>query len=71
MFETNQNKAERILRLLVAGLMLPAPLVLEPNAYTLVMAAFGGVMLFNALSGTCYTYKIFGVNTCDLPSDEG
>ena len=67
MFETNQNTPERILRFLVALVLLPAPFVLEQNAYTLLAAGVGGVLLFNAISGTCLTYKMFGVNTCPLP----
>ena len=67
MFETNQNKPERILRFLVALVLLPAPFLLEQNAYTFIAAGVGGILLFNALSGTCLTYKMFGVNTCAIP----
>ena len=70
MFETNQNKPERILRFLIALVLLPAPFVLAQSPYTLLAAGVGGVLMFNALSGTCYTYKVFGVNTCALPQDE-
>ena len=69
MFEKNQNKAERVLRFLIAVVLLPAPFVLEQNAYTLGLAAVGGILLFNALSGSCLTYKAFGVNTCELPQE--
>lgn len=71
MFETNQNKPERILRVLIALLLLPAPSVLDPNAYTVALALVGGVLLFNGLSGVCLNYKIFGVNTCRLPQNNG
>ncbi len=67
MFETNQNKPERILRFLVALVLLPAPFLLEQNAYTFIAAGVGGILLFNALSGSCLTYKMFGVNTCAIP----
>ena len=70
MFETNQNKPERILRLLIALVLLPAPLLVESNAYTFAIAGVGAILLFNALTGTCMTYKIFGVNTCRLPNDQ-
>ena len=36
----------------------------------LLSAGVGGILMFNALSGTCMTYKMFGVNTCTLPKDE-
>ena len=67
MFETNQNKPERVLRFLITVLLLPAPFVLEQNVYTIIVAAVGGILLFNAVSGTCMTYKMFGVNTCKIP----
>ena len=69
MFETNQNKPERILRMIVALILLPAPFVAQTSAYTLLIAGVGGVLAFNALTGTCFTYKILGVNTCRLPQD--
>lgn len=67
MFETNQNKPERVLRLLVSLVLIPAPLLLEQNTYTIILGAVGAILLFNAVSGTCMTYKMFGVNTCKLP----
>ena len=70
MFETNQNTPERVLRFLIAVLLLPAPFVLEQNVYTIVVAGVGGILLFNALSGACMTYKMFGVNTCKIPQKE-
>jgi len=70
MFETNQNKAERILRLLISLVLLPAPFVVGATPYAYVLAGVGGVLLFNAASGTCMTYKAFGVNTCEIPKPE-
>ena len=67
MLATNQNKPERILRFLIALVLLPAPFLLEQNGYTIALGAVGGILLFNALSGACMTYKMFGVNTCALP----
>ena len=70
MFETNQNKPERILRFLIAVLLLPAPFLIGQTVYTLAMAGVGSILLFNALSGACMTYKAFGVNTCSLPETQ-
>ena len=67
MFETNQNKAERVLRLLIAILLLPAPFLAAQNIYTFVIAGVGAILFFNALTGTCMTYKLLGVNTCSVP----
>ena len=66
MFEVNQNKPERILRFLVSAILLPAPFILEQNAYTIAIAGVGAILLFNALSGSCLTYKAFGVSTCAI-----
>ena len=70
MFKTNQNKPERVLRFLVSLVLLPAPFVMAQNAYTFTAAAVGGILLFNALSGTCMTYRLLGINTCMLPESE-
>ena len=66
MLETNQNKAERILRILISLILLPAPFVLDQGIYTYVLTAVGAILLFNGVSGACMTYKLFGVNTCSL-----
>ena len=64
LLKTNQNKSERILRLITSLFLLPAPMLLGQSLYTLVLCSIGGILLFNALSGACMIYKIFGVNTC-------
>ncbi|MAV70964.1 MAG: hypothetical protein CMG04_09645 [Candidatus Marinimicrobia bacterium] len=64
LFQTNQNKAERVLRFILAVLLIPSPLVLGSNLYSLILCMVGLILLFNALIGTCMIYKIFGVNTC-------
>ena len=70
MFAVNQNKPERILRFILAVLMLPAPFLMGAEAYSVTIASVGGVLLFNAVSGACMTYKVFGVNTCSAPGSE-
>ena len=64
LLKTNQNKAERFLRLIVSLFLLPAPMLLGSSLYTLILCSIGGILLFNALSGACMIYKIFGVDTC-------
>ena len=70
MFETNQNKPERVLRFLLAMVLLPAPFIVGQTAYGVVAGVVGAVLLFNAVSGACMTYKAFGVNTCELPRSD-
>ena len=51
LFKTNQNKAERILRLIVSLFLIPAPIFLDSSLYTLIICCVGGILLFNSISG--------------------
>jgi len=64
LLKTNQNKPERVLRFILATILLPAPFVLGNTLYAYALCIVGGVLLFNALVGTCYIYRILGVDTC-------
>ena len=66
MLKTNQNNAERVLRFIVAMFLVPAPLVLGFTTYAIVLCSVGGILLFNALVGTCMIYRIMGVDTCNI-----
>ena len=66
MFSTNQNKSERIARFIISLFLLPTPFLLESSNYSIVLGAIGAILLFNALSGACMIYKLFGVDTCKL-----
>ena len=63
-FKANQNKAERILRLIVSLFLIPAPIILGPSTYSFIICCVGAILLFNAISGACMIYKVFGVDTC-------
>ena len=45
---------------------MPAPLILGFTPYSIVLISIGGVLLFNALVGTCMIYKIMGIDTCKI-----
>ena len=64
LLKTNQITAERILRCIVALFLIPAPMVLGFSTYTFVICGVGIILLFNAISGACMIYKVFGVDTC-------
>ena len=66
LFKTNQNTAERVLRFMVAIFLVPAPLLLGFTTYAIVLCLVGGILLFNALVGTCMIYKLLGVDTCKI-----
>lgn len=61
---TNQNKSERISRFIIALFLLPTPIIFGNNVFALIQASVGAILLFNAISGICAIYGIFGINTC-------
>ena len=65
-FETNQNPAERVVRFIVAIFLFPAPIVFEYNPFAIAQAIVGGILIFNAFSGICFIYRLFGANTCKV-----
>ena len=65
-FTTNQNKSERVLRLILSIFLMPAPIIYEYNLFSIAQAIVGGILLFNAISGMCVIYRFFGANTCKL-----
>ena len=66
LLKTNQNKNERVLRFIISLLLLPTPYILGPSTYSMILFIIGAILLFNALVGTCFTYRLFGIDTCDV-----
>ena len=60
---TNQNNAERITRFIISLFLLPSPLIFGYETFPIVQSIVGGILLFNALSGMCTIYRLFGVNS--------
>ena len=69
----NQSNTERIIRAVIAVILILAYLAI-PSSVNNFIALFGlgvaGVLLFNAVSGNCYIYRAFGINTCPLPEGQ-
>ncbi len=69
----NQSNTERIIRAVIAVILILAYLAI-PSSVNNSIALFGlgvaGVLLFNAVSGNCYIYRAFGINTCPLPEGQ-
>ncbi len=63
---TNQNKAERLVRLIVSIFLLPAPFIYQNNPFAIIQSIICGILLFNAFSGMCIIYGFFGANTCKV-----
>ena len=63
---TNQNKAERLVRLVVSIFLLPAPFIYQNNPFAIIQSIIGGILLFNAFSGRFIIFSFFGANTCKV-----
>tara|TARA_B100001094_G_scaffold317600_1_gene360200 strand:+ start:64 stop:306 length:243 start_codon:yes stop_codon:yes gene_type:complete len=69
---TNQSNAERMIRAIVAVILLVVSYTSGFDSTIGIMAlAVAGVLIFNAVSGNCYIYRVLGINTCpvDLKSE--
>ena len=65
-FVKNQNSAERVVRFIVSVFLIPAPLIFGANLFSVAQSIVGGILLFNAFSGMCVIYRVFGANTCEI-----
>tara|TARA_B100001250_G_scaffold17070_1_gene14853 strand:- start:1802 stop:2008 length:207 start_codon:yes stop_codon:yes gene_type:complete len=65
-FLTNQNKSERFARFIISIFLLPAPLIYNYSSFSLVQFLIGAILVFNAFSGMCVIYRVFGTNTCKI-----
>ena len=70
---TNQSNKERIIRAVIAVLLILAYFVVPSsvnNSIALIGLGVAGVLIFNAISGNCYIYRMLGINTCPLPESQ-
>ena len=65
-FLTNQNKSERVARFIISIFLLPAPIIYNYSGFSLAQFLVGSILIFNAFSGMCLIYRIFGANTCKI-----
>jgi len=63
----NQNNKDRAIRLIISLLLIPSPLIFGEMRWTMFAGWLGIALLFNALSGNCYAYRLFGINSCKIP----
>tara|TARA_B100001113_G_scaffold278310_1_gene233007 strand:- start:408 stop:650 length:243 start_codon:yes stop_codon:yes gene_type:complete len=69
---TNQSNTDRMIRAIVAVVILANPFDVAYDSVVGIMAlSVAGVLIFNVISGNCYIYRILGINTCsvDLKSE--
>ena len=72
-FVTNQSNKDRIIRAVIAALLILAYFVVPSsvnNSIVLIGLGVAGVLVFNAVSGNCYIYRMLGINTCPLPVND-
>ena len=70
---TNQSNKERIIRAVIAALLILAYFIIPSSVNNMIaLAGLGvaGVLIFNAVSGNCYIYRMLGINTCPLPESK-
>ena len=67
----NQNNKDRAIRLIIALLLIPTPFLFGETRWTMFAGWLGIALLFNSLSGNCYAYRLFGVNTCKITKKQG
>ena len=69
----NESDKDRIIRAVIAVVLI-AFYFAVPSSINATIANIGlvvaGVLLFNAVSGTCMIYRAFGINTCPVKSTE-
>ena len=66
LFIKNQNKSERATRLLASIFLIPTPFLYGFDLFSYTQLFIGITLLFNAISGMCVIYRLFGVNTCNI-----
>ena len=69
----NQSNKDRIIRAVIAILLILAYFVVPSsvnNSIALIGLGVAGVLIFNAISGNCYIYRMLGINTCPLPDND-
>ena len=64
---TNQSDKERIFRAVIAVLLIIGGFLVKVTMLSMAFYATAGALIFNAVSGNCYIYRMLGINTCPLP----
>ena len=64
---TNQSKIDRMIRAIVAVVILSNPFNVAYDSTIGIMALMiAGVLIFNVISGNCYIYRVLGIDTCPV-----
>ena len=64
---TNQSKIDRMIRAIVAVVILANPFnVAYDSTIGIIALMIAGVLIFNVISGNCYIYRVLGIDTCPV-----
>ena len=61
----NINVPERWARAIISLFLIPSILVQGYDIFPLLQSFVGIILIYNALSGICWTSRFFGIKTCD------
>lgn len=65
----NQSNTERMIRAAIAIVVIAVTYFTDSSLFEPALI-LGGALIFNAVSGNCYIYRLFGFSTCPLPESE-
>ena len=73
MLAKNESDKDRIIRAVIAVILIGFYLAVPPSVNATIAnigLVVAGVLLFNAVSGTCMIYRAFGINTYPIKDSE-
>ena len=73
LFVKNESDKDRIIRAVIAVILIGFYFAVPSSvnaSITNIGLVVAGVLLFNAVSGTCMIYRALGINTCPIQGSE-
>ena len=67
---TNQSDKERIIRAVIAVICVIGGFLIKVTMLSMAFYMIAGALIFNAVSGNCYIYRMLGYSSCPLPKAE-
>ena len=67
---TNQSEKDRIIRAVIAVMLIIGGFLVNVTMLSTAFYAAAGALIFNAVSGNCYIYRMLGYSSCPLPKAE-
>lgn len=67
---TNQSEKDRIIRAVIAVMLIIGGFLVNVTMLSTAFYATAGALIFNAVSGNCYIYRMLGYSSCPLPKAE-